>query len=239
MHLEHPRSPQAVAPTNIRSRKLPAAVHDALLTLRACPSVAQAMQCDAFMACRVYRALCFACHLQESSPSKLFLTHKALNHAKGLLKRGLPKGFLSLAKGTRKQLARKHVCEQRVRGKDTYHASDFFFAAAVSLVLRGVLDGAGLARHYKKSASMIGDWYEHAAQLAAQVGLCGEGGASKSSMQKLCGQLQPTKGSLMAAGGIDVPLNVPSVVENPTGEQLENTTEISATPKRACGSLPF
>ena len=114
------------------------------------------------------------------------------------------------------------MCQERVRRKDTYHASDFFFAAIVSLVMRGVLDGAGLARHYKKSSRMIDAWHEHALRLAAQVGLYGEGAPDKSSLQQLCAQLQPSKESLMSARGIDVPPMVPSVIENPTGVQLAN-----------------
>ena len=41
---------------------------------------------------RVYRALCFTCHLHESLPSALFLTHSALSHARTNMKRNTPSG---------------------------------------------------------------------------------------------------------------------------------------------------
>jgi hypothetical protein len=46
---------------------------------------------------RVYRALCHACHLHESMPSALFLTHKALGHARKNLKRNVPSGTCACA----------------------------------------------------------------------------------------------------------------------------------------------
>ena len=41
---------------------------------------------------RVYRAVCFACHLHVSLPSALFLTHKALSRARTNMKRNTPPG---------------------------------------------------------------------------------------------------------------------------------------------------
>lgn len=41
---------------------------------------------------RVYRTLCHACHLHESSPSALFLTQKVLIKARTNMKRNVPKG---------------------------------------------------------------------------------------------------------------------------------------------------
>ena len=41
---------------------------------------------------RVYRVLCHACHLHASLPNALFLTYKALTHARNNMKRNVPPG---------------------------------------------------------------------------------------------------------------------------------------------------
>ena len=41
---------------------------------------------------KVYRALCFTCHLHESLPSALYLSHTALSHARKNMKRNVPPG---------------------------------------------------------------------------------------------------------------------------------------------------
>ena len=48
----------------------------------------------------VYRALCFTCHLHESLPSALYLSHTALGRARENMKRKVPPGaFMCIALG--------------------------------------------------------------------------------------------------------------------------------------------
>ena len=64
---------------------------------------------------RVYRALCLACHLDQSSPSQLHLTHGVILKARITMKRGVPEFFFSLARKTH------HMCKERKENTDSYH----------------------------------------------------------------------------------------------------------------------
>ena len=171
---------------------------------------------DGMHMCRVYRQLCRACHLHESSPSKLFITHKAWTRARSAVKRGVPEQFFSKASGS------NHMCAARVLKNDTYKPADFFFAAAICLFNRGLLGGI-MERRYKKSLSIIQDWHVDAVKLAAHVGLCKKGDASKSHMGQMSRLLQACNGNAVMVQDVEgiqsqTLAKVPCIIENPTGE---------------------
>ena len=159
------------------------------------------------MLCRVYQAVCFACHLQEASPSKLFLTRWALTHAKGLLKRDVPQDIFALAN-------KRATCNS---SQYDLAPSDFFFAAIIALVERGVLSG-NIARYYKRSTIPAENWEANALQLAMQVGLCTNRGHFKARLAHLIKLLECDQSIASESTRIQVPTNVPSVIENPTGD---------------------
>ena len=155
------------------------------------------------MPCKVHQALCFACHLQEASPSKLFVTRWALTHAKGLLKRDVPQELFELANS-------RATCNSSQHG---LAPSDFFFAAIVSLVERGVLSG-NVARHYKRSTTPAENWQANALQLARHTGLCDKRGHFEARLKHLIKLLDECDQNI----AIQAPANIPCVIENPTGD---------------------
>ena len=137
----------------------PALAHPLCTLVGHCAPLLQPVsQAEAYLL-RVYRTLCFVCHLDECTPSCLYLTHHALTHAQKNLKRDVPPQCRKLAQA------------RVVSAKNTTPGpSDFFWAAVVCLVERGLVCG-DIARRYKKSKHMIQDWHAHSLKFAAMVGL--------------------------------------------------------------------
>lgn len=91
--------------------------------------------------------------------------------------------------------------------------SDFFWAAIICLVERGLVCG-DIARHFKKSTTVLKDWHAHSLQLAAAVGLRASN-VARTTLKDVHAAL--IRGPHCVEAIDTVPANICCCVENPTG----------------------